>query len=858
MGAFTENNSSLSTSITTNMVVGSTVQSGDILYANNITNASANFLPTPLKGGVVPFTAYVESDISQITASITSGVVSGLTSMSIAALVGGGWVVTYIDSANNYPKYVLYDSTGVFQSSNFVDTLALNSSWGVTSVCALSGGGFSVGYYAGLTGSVKLASFTVSKTGTWSASVNTGYPMVVASVTGSAGVNSSLSVTGVGTNSVAIAYTDTTMGYLAIYNSTGGTVLATSAIIAVAQSSSLNGLAMCTLSNGNFAYVVRNTAATIISLVVFSATGMQLYSLNVTSASVGINNYAVAATATLEGTIIVGYTTDQGKVVGAFTVSNTLNNLTTFTTAITDTLTTITNPPLSITYNSVTKGAVFASLGKYVRTDAYGNQLGYSNYLPNAQLLSPVVVSAVGNQVAIAYSDSGNLYFGIKTQNTKTVNSYIKVPTSAFYTLNTYDFLTQQLDYAMATNIAPSVCDTLPSGDIVSVYRNNFSCSAFGFNNQSVVVLTISGIDGTLKLIRMIGGVTFTSTATGTARCKVLANGNIAVILHNPTATTGGIALAILNQQGETITPMFMTNIGAGFSNIAITAMSNGNFAIVAGQANTSLALRIYNNVGTQLYTRAIYITNAINTGIGNLAICSLSDSSLVIAYSAATLGQEYIRLNAIGVTTNGATALTNLVATSASMAVSPLPNGDFAIVTGNGFNFYLDKYSSTNRLISSISYAGLNTTITNIAVSPTTNNLIISQSTGSSSRITVIQNNQLNASSLGSIGFATNMLFGVTVAQNGNVVITTTNNTVAATLATMQINIPLPLVGVALSSANAGDTIPVAISGNITTRLDWGLNTTPFNYLSYSNGGIKGTVIGNSAILDRSRNSLN
>lgn len=857
MGSFVENNNTTSL-VVSNMVVGSAVQTGDVLYTNNPSNSIINVLPTAMNGGVVPFTnAYRESSLVPYSSSV-SNVSSAQKSISIASLVGGGWVVTYVDVGSNFPRYRLYNSAGAFQSDGVIESYNLTASNHITSVCALSGGGFSVAY--GTAGNpLKLASYTVNTTGTWSATILSGFPVTVAATT-----QSSITNTGIGTNSVAIAYNTTvTAVSLAIYSSTGSVTLAPTSIAAnFVDTGSLNGLSSCTLSTGNFTVAYRSN--TLMRIRVFNTSGTLVNSNDITvSASSAVTSLDMVSTPT---GMTIGYTFTAGSIaiVGGFYLSNSLSP-NSFTTPVTGSVSASIISPVSVSYNSVTNGAVFAAFGEYTRTDQYGNQIGYSNYLNNCQTTSQIVVSAVGNDIAVAYYEtgggSGNLYFGLQTQTINTINSYCKLPSSSYYGVQYYENVNINInsEYGFgSTGLTHGTSAILPSGDVVSVFANSKTASAYGGQLYSVVTLTITGVDGTLKLIRMIGGVNFTSLAS-TAKCCVLTNGNIAVLLHNPTATTGGFGLAILDQYGNTVSPM-VSIVSAGIGLSAMTAMPNGNFAIIVNSATVTSTLYIYNNVGTNIYASDITTTLApsVSSPTSTVAIAALNDSSLVFVYSGAS-AQGYVRINSVGTTIKSDATIPFTNGAVRAVSVCATPDGGFIIVTGyNGSSLGLTRYSATNvPTTSTVSTADTSTVnVLTTLINPINNHIVATAITTNSTLTYVFGYSGSYNSQINRIYANAWSCVGVVIAPNGNI-ITHSSVSNGYTLATAQINVPVSLVGIAGSSGNANDTVPVIISGNGTTRLDWGLNNPSFNYLNTINAGIKGSIIGNTAILDRSQNSL-
>jgi hypothetical protein len=110
-----------------------TVMQAQITNGNlvSVFNSSNNiyFQITDLLGNVIVGPINVASTVSSLPAYV-------------AALTNGNFVVTYINSASNYPSFAIYNSAGVLQAGPTIIT-STSSNLGVT-VCGLTGGGFAV------------------------------------------------------------------------------------------------------------------------------------------------------------------------------------------------------------------------------------------------------------------------------------------------------------------------------------------------------------------------------------------------------------------------------------------------------------------------------------------------------------------------------------------------------------------------------------------------------------------------------------------------------------------------------------------------------------------------------------------
>lgn len=637
-----------------------------IVYRDSVTN--------------YPSFRIVDTDNVQVVAPVvitaSTSVLVGRAPIGVIALTGGGFVTHFVDAVSaTDPGIAVYTNTGTVTTAYAVDSTFPTTAYSTGACiygCALPNGGFALTLQGGGVSNTYLRAYSATGVGTYAwANVGT--------------INGSVSSIGIAArsdSSVCVAYNAAAaqINY-AVYNSSGGAVVAATTISTGANSGRSVGVAC--LTNDTFVIGYLNDSSGPFQFRLLP-TG------NVLSSAFTVPTTNVKPPNNVQGIITLEALSSGGFVyfmVNSGTGGNGLSYIfyTAAGVAVHPTVKQL--PQIIYDYPSDKFGIVEISgylslyhagtLSTTVGTELfemYNSKISLTTY---ELLTSPGVTSSVGtvssSSGAYARSTSLPMKAAYLAANTETVALNQTISTGSVYTV---------APSAVDSNAVDSIkSTTLPDGRFAIVYKNAANGS-ISFNVYSVTGV----LQTTVPVVVAI-------TATGSAsrvRIAALSSGKIAVgyfntagsilsvalysstfsLINTATVAVGStqgmdlagltndrFVLAYLNSANSYVSYIVYDNTAtlvqgttpssdATIQTLSVQASSNGGFWLAWVTASTSAKNVYYYQSNTNSYS-AVYGVFSYGSGVGNTFMpCQVAvNSSGIAAFlsaSASTSGQIY------------------------------------------------------------------------------------------------------------------------------------------------------------------------------------------------------------------------
>jgi hypothetical protein len=827
MGRFAANTDTGSSATFT---AGGTITQGDILFAKA---GSPRAFPLPTS------TASYQSNLN-ITPTAPMKLVnteSGCTSVTSCVLTSGDVVYAWA-AATTAVKFAIYDA-----NNNIVGSVVTveSGATGVNKVdvCALTGGGFAIAYCTVVNG---VRSAVYSNAGTVTTS-----PFNV-DVLATNLTDASIFVTGLLTGEYVIAYNNSA-GYTCFnrFSALGvvqGGVTQIEAVSSLGNAGFIqSGISICTLTTGDFVVAYRNTA-TSVKFARYSPTAVLQGSI---TSMFTVNCNSVHVCQTSDGGFIVGFMQatyfQWSKYSSTGVISLRAGSVDTSihgfggngaTTALGS----------RVTSDPVTGGIIATrtlAAVTYIARISVDGQLTNNDYTFNTTTSYSVTAFAVvasGSSIFALFSNGTSPFTQRLTQANVDATSYGYPP-----------FGSQVLTPVLATpaaairstssNSEHINSTTTPDGDVIVL------CG-----NATNIFLTRWSANGVLKKHVMIESDNQNSLyAACTSMCK-LSNGNLVVAIGVSGSRANVVYSIYTTDLVKVGTSFGSTMINISLQSVQIAALAGGGFVSTYNNTTTNVRCAIYSNTGTVVRAEYILLSgNFANNTRYNMAITPTSDGGFIFAGQNSTSGIMIQKFNAVGDVMYAINNATHATAAGNVFLAPTTDGGCFLYTTHNAATGFLYRYSHVLTVFRSTSFS-INSNFGWLDYDPVSNTLI--HFWHNSPGMTYARR---DVSSLATIGFSPYSPFGntphfTTIGQDGVV-----NITVASGFLSQQNLITgLPVLGVAKSTATAGQAVTVSVSGTVATRQEY---PYPAQFNDIGRGGVKGSLFGKTANMTTTVNSL-
>ena len=776
-------------------------------FASCVLN-SGDFISAYFNGSAVRFSRFNSSGVLQ-GSETTVEAIGSCSTLHVAALTGGGFVVTYQVSATSV-KAAVYDATGTQVVAPFtVATVTLSSSSTVIAE-KLNTGGFVIGWFSTGNGQFNIYN---------SSGVLQGTTVTFASGIGATNNGSDLSIVLLSTGNFAVIYKNSTTNSLyAIYN-TSGTSLYSGSLFLGGTSDTYN-IKACSLGTAGFAVMMNNTSNAFINIQRYDNTGS-----------------VISDASSSNGTWGCSYIPIQS---GALTSSYSL---------------------FDIAYDSLTGGFNFAigngsstaGGGYYGRFDSAGRLVG--DLIPFTANCTNIRLSCNAGRVFLQYRGASN-YLGYAiyngTQQVTTSTTHVNPENNATF---------RSPNYGIATSIYYN-SDGAPRYYAKTRLQNNDIAIATirtAGSTAAPITLTIVDSNGFVKLQKYVTNFTYTNTVDNIAICQ-LTNGTIVISACSQTAL--GLTMYMYTSTGAPLQAAFSQLVysSAQTYNTCLAPLTNGNFVLGYATSTSGVEFRLFNNLGVNQGSYSTGFTgnfSSIASQPSALSACGLTDGSWV-AYVQNSVNAFYCR-------GSGSSTTMLLSSTASPFATTSSNNGKACIGSPDG-GYYLASANTAGSYVGIASYNTANVQLNTSSTPTSIYQYTYGHSLGllpNTSQVYIVTGT--NGSivkfpySLTSVTLTAILSPSTSVSANA---LTVNNDAIAMIVYgsyggnyILKNYTPMPIAGVATKSAVAGDTLDVIIEGNVDTKDYW--LSSSVNYLSQILSGVKGLFSGNTAELNRQRNNL-
>lgn len=603
---------------------------GELIYYNanagdfgTVPNTAATTAPFPinLQQGSM-------NGINGGTANSVGNIIGGSRTRQFSAVLSNGNIVqVWICSAGSfiyYPQFRVVDANNnVVVATTNISSTYTQTSYANISVCALSGGGFAVGWINTSGGSAGYPCYAVYS--------NAGAQVTAAFQDTAVGVTAQTNLSQIGmyaqpNGGFIGAYMDTSYNlYTRTYNATGTATAVSWLTIASSLSSSYAyGYDIAVRSDSTFVVVWASNSQTgaynVVSAVNISLTGSQTFTSTIGNSSFC---YGISACCLSNDTVIIGYHafTSTSQYLPAFRPLPTGNVLGTEVALPTAGLSTASRFAY-VTVRSFNNGAnfifLFADGSQVYKYCIYNSSLTlltgsapYSLYSAWAQQYTGISVLDFGGNLVVYFSISGYSTLNVIP------NSYARIDKTSY----------QVVPFGTTTTMSVGTATAAVNG-----YARSFStpnkAAFFAANTESVYGTGVvpSSISST---------TTIESTAVQSVHCATYPDGRFAVAyVSNNSPYTAKVA--VYSQSGNPLTTITLPLNGAGpnvNSCIKVTVLASNKLVVVLYANTGELYSYVYSSAYALLNTSPGLSPNTVTSYNYSFGLASLTNERFVLTY---------------------------------------------------------------------------------------------------------------------------------------------------------------------------------------------------------------------------------
>lgn len=774
--------------------VSTAVVAGDVLYRG------MDGLTRPLPNNETSFpilTGTRQYTVSDISADDTGS------NSAVCILTSGDIVYAFKNSSQI--KFARYNAAGDLQGSVTTVESGLSNIYSLT-MCALSGGGFFIGYNNSTT-EIRGAIYNNSGSATKSA-----FQLSATNISSAGCIDSTALLNG----NFIVAFNNSTTSVLFRQFNASGTLVGSETTVEAVDSTDTadQGIRCATLSTGDFVIAYRNTT-TNMRFGRYNTSNVLQGSLTVAAASAGLPFLCRTSYGFVCGRI-------NSVAVRFNKYSNTGTLLPAFGTAATNDYVAMVGTPKRAVYNPTTGGMIVAnadSTSNFTVLDDHGSIIDAP--FPIGAGNSDAAIATDGSSV-YCISSGGSTYPYITKYSIAMTNqtTYSRLPVSRSSTLKTAPLLA-------ASSTVSGRLQSCKLGNGLAVH------AVYGTG----VYLYIADAEGNIKQSRMLDY----STSHSGGIC-VLSNGNIAIAnIYNNFQS-----VVILDQNLNYVTSVSVgatASAGAG----RIVALTGGGFAVAWSNGATNVQYAVYSNSGSVVKAATSLGAYNANNNYSSIGMCSMPDGGFMVVLQNTTTDCRYLRFNAAG-TSIVDSALVSATAAS-KQAVVGLPDGGFAVLENDNGSMQFSRFNAANTAIITAASVKTINSPTDICCALSPDNTIIVTTGAAATSIDVIE--------LGQSGIALNeWSLPITTTNNRSLVVfpdgsIQVGSVTASALQLARFQRYSPIVGVATESGSS--LVSAVVRGPATTRYTWPMQS--FNCIGA--GGVKGVISGTGAVLDNAVQSL-
>lgn len=672
---------------------------GDLVYQSN----TGNF-------GRIPDNA-ISSDTFNITqnspilAAPNSGSVIASNStgssygISAATLTNGNIVSVYVAQTANNVAFKITDVNNTEIVAQTIVSTVFRTNWSNVSVAALSGGGFVVTWIntlaGGTTNSVCYAVYT--NTGAVTLAAAQDLTLGSGTFTGNSYLSYALALPN-GTFVLA-APNASNAGRYRIYNADGtGAYVATTATGTYVPSFQM---ALAARSDSSF-IIAGTTGSTTVGYFIISATNTAITNASFTSTLVSTSFFGLSVACLTNGTtFVIGYAgTNASANSSAYRflpTGNVLSSETLFTTGIS---TSTSQPFNSVTVQSLASGnfillaSEFAGLINYAVFNSSGVCIsGATAGTPIPKRIWAGQVTRTGNwNTVIVTSSSINVYWTYATALNS--NAFGLVQSLVRLNLNTYD----PIPVIGSTNTIATTTAGVSGYNTATATPTNARFSA-----ASNSILTSTQAMGFVRNETVIS-----SAACFGLHAATLMNGNF-VVAYVSSSAPYPITAAIYTPSGTLITSFNVSATGVNLnSNVKVAALSGGGFVVTyATGASNPLTLNnaVYTSSGSLVGTSIVTANGYLDSSTYGFSVSGITNNRFVVLYSQSASSNLFYRVfDSLGV---ALTSETNTSYTGTLPSVAAYSAGGFVIsYFSTNQTFVRFNETATNTFSAAVQYA--------------------------------------------------------------------------------------------------------------------------------------------------------
>ena len=598
---------------------------GELIYYNNnvadygtIPNSAASSAPFPINLQQGP-----ANGASGGSVNITATGFGGSRSRQPTALLSNGNIVQVGMGTSGYPQFRIVDSSDVeVVSTTNISIAYVNTSVSTISVCALSGGGFVVAWINTAGGSTAYPTYAVYS--------NTGSVVTSPFQDTSTGAAAQMSIGSIQiyaqpNGGFITAYFDTSYNlYARTYNSTG-TSTAGWLTVATALSTSYTVLYDIAVRSDSTFVVVWANNSRVASYNVVSAVNVGITGTQTFTSTIGDTAYCygISATCLSNDTFIIGYRsfTAASTYLYAFRPLPTGNVIGTEVALPTAGLSTANNVGL-VTVRAFNSGANFIFLFSDSTLNYKYCIYNLSSTLLTSQAPSTIYASLAYNYTGMSVLDFGgnlNLYYSSSPYNSRqlTPNTYARIDKTSYQVVPFGTTTSKQLGTATGAVSGYARSGSTPNK------ASFFAANTEGIYGTGTVSTSING------------ATVIESTAVQSIHCATYPDGRFAVAyVSNTSPYTAKVAVysqAGVLQTTITLPVGSYTSDTLGAIKVTVTT---ANKLVVGLYINGSdLATYIYSTSYALLYTAANITSISISSASQTFGLASLTNDRYVVTY---------------------------------------------------------------------------------------------------------------------------------------------------------------------------------------------------------------------------------
>lgn len=623
-------------------------------------------------------------------AQMQTGIAGGTSRQFAAVLTNGNIVQVWINNnatltTPNQPYFRVIDSSGtVVVSPTVVSATFISSAYSNISVVALTGGGFAVGWLNQSGGTTGVANYAIySNTG----SVVTAATQDTTLNAGGAYLPIQMTSLANGGFAIAVKNVSSALIYLRAYSSTG-----------VAAYAAFNTGLTCSATENSFALVSRSDSSvfvcdrattTAVQYALFNSSGGTIVaatgiSTGTTSAGgmgVGGPDASVQTNGT---TIVIGYYNHNGTYgYPAFRFLPTGNVLSAETVAIP-----VANSFYQTTYNGGYLSVKSLSSNNFILYfgDGYGN-MQYAFYNSSGTCVSgsngtgaiPIQVTGgyCGRYSQVTLLESSGFVYAYWTS----ADNQQKPVQQVFGKISTSNYAIQPISSVAGL---PYVASGVPAGAYIPSTVNPNSVSFYSTTSSTAILTNTPAT---------VTGPTVVSSATSDAIAScTLPNGNFVVAWRVTGSSPYPVYASVYSSSGSLITSVTVSTAptNANFFTVRVAALSDGGFVVAFTTSAGNARLQVFNSgySATSSFTQA---TAGYSTSV-NFDIAGLPDTNFVFVY------QDTGGTGQADVYNSSLTRLQRLSLSpiAQSLAVAANHWGGFAVAGWTGGTGYANTYIPT------------------------------------------------------------------------------------------------------------------------------------------------------------------